>query len=74
MGNTRNFTFTFMVLAVLVVMATMSTRTVAPQSTALSRQDARIEMTVKNAVTSQTNVSDEQKKVILQILDTSSDN
>lgn len=74
MGNTRNFTFTFMVLVLLALLASMNVQKAATHPAVSSRQDTQIEMTVENAVTTLENVSAEHKQVMLQIMDTSSDN
>ncbi len=74
MSNTRNFMLPFFVLVMLALFVGMSSKIQPARGTALAQQAARVEMTVESAVNSVEGVAPEQKQVMLQIMNTSSDN
>jgi len=64
----------FFVLVMLALFVGMSSKIQPARGTALAQQAARVEMTVESAVNSVEGVAPEQKQVMLQIMNTSSDN
>lgn len=74
MGKTRNFMLPLFVLVVLALFAGMSSKVQPVRSNAFSQQEARVEMAVRSAVNSVEGVGPEYKQVMLQIMDTTSDN
>ncbi len=74
MSNTRNFMLPFFVLVMLALFVGMSSKIQPARGTALAQQAARVEMTVESAVNSVEGVAPGQKQVMLQIMNTSSDN
>jgi len=74
MSNTKNFMLPFFVLVLLAMFVGMNSKMQPVRNSALSRQETRVEMAVESAVNSVQGLAPEQKQVIQQIMNTSSDN
>ena len=70
MSNTRNFMLPFFVLVLLAMFVGMNTKMQPVRNSAAAQQ----EMAVESAVNSVQGLAPEQKQVMLQIMNTSSEN
>jgi len=64
----------FFVLVMLALFVGMNSKVQFARGTAFTQQTATVEMAVESAVNSVEGVAPEQKQVMLQIMNTSSDN
>lgn len=74
MSNTKNFMLPFFVLVLLAMFVGMNTKMQTVRNSAATQQETRVEMTVESAVNSVQGLAPEQKQVMMQIMNTSSDN
>ena len=74
MSNTKNFMLPFFVLVLLAMFVGMNTKMQPVRNSAAAQQETRVEMAVESAVNSVQGLAPEQKQVMMQIMNTSSDN
>ena len=74
MSNAKNFMLPFFVLVLLAMFAGMNIKMQPVRNSTAAQQETRVEMAVESAVNSVQGLAPEQKQVMLQILNTSSEN